>query len=196
MDGVYLCMSMLKLLNQHKWGIIQLIISILFTIKCFKEPTNIGQVGPDNLILYLLGGIIFTFISLISYFRLQSVLSLIPVIILALTIVSVRIGLVIEKNNKSWKTVLLQVSAGHGALTLYTDSSFIYSTGGAEYRHYERGKYKLSANKFILDKEIIHDENITSDTFYINDTALYTVTDLSYLRDTIIWTPFKQGHWD
>lgn len=176
----------MKIIRRHIWGIIQLIASVLLVIKWLSKPTNVGQLGQDNIPLYFLLTVIVTIISLETYLnrKEESMEELTPVFICVLTLIVIPIGNTINnKMEKNRKPVISATYKGE-KIILFKDSTFEFEHREAEYIHYDRGCYSKQANKIILDKRVFVWSGMTN-TFYISDTSLYIIT--VYPSDTIVF---------
>lgn len=176
----------MKIIRRHIWGIIQLIVSVLLIIKWLSKPIDIGQLGQDNIALYLLLAILVTLISLNSYLsrKEENIEELTPVFICILTLIVIPIGNAINKKIERERRPIITATYKGEKMVLFKDSTFEFEHSEAEYTHYDRGRFSKQANKIILDQRIFVWSQLTN-TFYISDTSLYIIT--VYPTDTIVF---------
>ena len=61
----------MKRLLIHIVGLIQLVVSILLIVKWLSKPTNVGQLGADNIVFIILLAIVVTVVSLLTYLKME-----------------------------------------------------------------------------------------------------------------------------
>ena len=162
----------MKRLLIHIVGLIQLVISILLIVKWLSKPTNVGQLGADNLVFIILLAIIVTVVSLLTYLKMErnGVEKLTPFIITCFTVLTIVIAAPIKEKIEENNKPLVTAELGHYTIKLFTDNEYEIATRSAEYMHFDRGAYKRTANKIILDKDVYTDGGLTN-FFFINDTT-------------------------
>ncbi|AEA43269.1 hypothetical protein [Fluviicola taffensis] len=181
----------MSIFRKHKWGLIQLGVSILVVVGWLKKPIDEGQAGKDSYFLIFILGIIVTIYSIRAYWdsELKKNEKRIPFFIIILTISGISIGSAIIKSiDKKRKPLIIATNGYNERIILYKDNTYVFKHHEAEWTHYDRGTYRRLKNKFQLDKKIFVSITKTRD-FYISGDSLYVLS--KYPTDTIV---FKKGH--
>ena len=176
----------MKRLLIHIVGLIQLVVSILLIVKWLSKPTNVGQLGADNIVFIILLAIVVTVVSLLTYLKMEKngIEKLTPFIIACLTVLTIVIAVPIKEKVEENNKPLVTAELGHYTIKLFDDNEYEISTRSAEYMHFDRGVYKRTSNQIILDKYVNTDGGFTN-FFFINDTTLYLIDNRSL--DTVVF---------